>query len=52
MLQTSHVDKRFTGSQAVLDIVIGMSDGLTVPPCARGRTQTYGGFHSGLRHAS
>jgi vacuolar iron transporter family protein len=28
---TPHVEKHFTGSQSVRDIVIGMSDGLTVP---------------------
>ena len=31
MPQTSHVEKHFTASEAVRDIVIGMSDGLTVP---------------------
>jgi hypothetical protein len=31
MLQTPHVERHFTGSAAVRDIVIGMSDGLTVP---------------------
>jgi predicted membrane protein (TIGR00267 family) len=31
MPQTPHVEKHFTGSQAIRDIVIGMSDGLTVP---------------------
>src|SRR5512137_1108739 len=31
MPQTPHVEKHFAGSQAVRDIVIGMSDGLTVP---------------------
>jgi len=29
--QTPHVEKHFTGSNTVRDIVIGMSDGLTVP---------------------
>jgi VIT1/CCC1 family predicted Fe2+/Mn2+ transporter len=29
--QTPHVEKHFTASEAVRDIVIGMSDGLTVP---------------------
>jgi len=29
--QTPHVEKHFTASAAVRDIVIGMSDGLTVP---------------------
>jgi VIT1/CCC1 family predicted Fe2+/Mn2+ transporter len=29
--QTRHVEKHFTASEAVRDIVIGMSDGLTVP---------------------
>ena len=31
MPQTPHVEKHFTASAAVRDIVIGMSDGLTVP---------------------
>jgi vacuolar iron transporter family protein len=31
MPQTSHVEKHFTGSAVIRDIVIGMSDGLTVP---------------------
>ena len=31
MPQTLHVEKHFTGSEVVRDIVIGMSDGLTVP---------------------
>ncbi len=31
MPQTSHVEHHFTGSEVVRDIVIGMSDGLTVP---------------------
>lgn len=31
MPQTSHVEKHFTAGEAVRDIVIGMSDGLTVP---------------------
>jgi VIT1/CCC1 family predicted Fe2+/Mn2+ transporter len=31
MPQTPHVEKHFTGSEIVRDIVIGMSDGLTVP---------------------
>jgi VIT1/CCC1 family predicted Fe2+/Mn2+ transporter len=31
MPQTPHVEKHFTTSEAVRDIVIGMSDGLTVP---------------------
>lgn len=31
MLHTSHVEKHFTSSELVRDIVIGMSDGLTVP---------------------
>lgn len=31
MPQTPHVEKHFTGSELVRDIVIGMSDGLTVP---------------------
>jgi len=31
MPQTPHIEKHFTGGDAVRDIVIGMSDGLTVP---------------------
>src|SRR4249920_2342191 len=31
MPQTPHVEKHFTSSEVVRDIVIGMSDGLTVP---------------------
>src|SRR5271166_5974738 len=31
MPQTPHVEKHFTSSDTVRDIVIGMSDGLTVP---------------------
>ncbi len=31
MPQTPHVEKHFAGSQVIRDIVIGMSDGLTVP---------------------
>ncbi|HKV37682.1 MAG TPA: VIT1/CCC1 transporter family protein [Blastocatellia bacterium] len=31
MPQTRHVEKHFTASDAVRDVVIGMSDGLTVP---------------------
>ncbi len=31
MPQTPHLEKHFTASEAVRDIVIGMSDGLTVP---------------------
>lgn len=31
MPQTPHVERHFTGSETVRDIVIGMSDGLTVP---------------------
>jgi len=31
MPQTPHIEKHFTGSEIVRDIVIGMSDGLTVP---------------------
>src|SRR5439155_13076361 len=29
--QTPHVEKHFTASETIRDIVIGMSDGLTVP---------------------
>ncbi|HLK56534.1 MAG TPA: VIT1/CCC1 transporter family protein, partial [Chthonomonadaceae bacterium] len=31
MPQTLHIEKHFTGSETLRDIVIGMSDGLTVP---------------------
>src|SRR6476620_154240 len=31
MPQTRHVEKHFTASETVRDIVIGMSDGVTVP---------------------
>ena len=31
MPQTPHVEQHFTGSEIVRDVVIGMSDGLTVP---------------------
>src|SRR5438874_5708429 len=31
MPQTPHIERHFTGSETVKDIVIGMSDGLTVP---------------------
>src|SRR5512142_425247 len=31
MPQTPHVERHFTGSEFVRDVVIGMSDGLTVP---------------------
>ena len=31
MPQTRHIEHHFTGSNTVRDIVIGMSDGLTVP---------------------
>src|SRR3954452_20162195 len=31
MPTTSHVERHFTASETVRDIVIGMSDGLTVP---------------------
>jgi vacuolar iron transporter family protein len=31
MPQTPHAEKHFTGSQTIRDLVIGMSDGLTVP---------------------
>ena len=31
MPQTPHVEKHFTAGEAVRDMVIGMSDGLTVP---------------------
>src|SRR5574342_749182 len=31
MPQTPHIERHFTGTEIVRDIVIGMSDGLTVP---------------------
>ena len=31
MPATPHVEKHFTGSESVRDVVIGMADGLTVP---------------------
>jgi hypothetical protein len=31
MPQTPHIERHFTGSATVRDMVIGMSDGLTVP---------------------
>src|SRR5256714_9491966 len=31
MPQTPHVERHFTAGEAVRDVVIGMSDGLTVP---------------------
>ena len=31
MPQTPHIERHFTGTETVRDIVIGMSDGLTVP---------------------
>src|SRR5437899_7917100 len=31
MQQTPHIERHFTGSETVKDIVIGMADGLTVP---------------------
>jgi VIT1/CCC1 family predicted Fe2+/Mn2+ transporter len=31
MPQTPHIEQHFTGSETVRDLVIGMSDGLTVP---------------------
>ena len=31
MPQTPHIERHFTGSATVRDVVIGMSDGLTVP---------------------
>jgi VIT1/CCC1 family predicted Fe2+/Mn2+ transporter len=31
MPQTPHIEKHFTGNESIRDIVIGMSDGLTVP---------------------
>jgi hypothetical protein len=31
MPQTPHIEKHFTAGEAVWDVVIGKSDGLTVP---------------------
>jgi VIT1/CCC1 family predicted Fe2+/Mn2+ transporter len=31
MPQTRHIERHFTGTETIRDIVIGMSDGLTVP---------------------
>ena len=31
MPRTPHIEKHFTATESVRDIVIGMSDGLTVP---------------------
>lgn len=31
MPQTEHIEQHFTSSESVRDVVIGMSDGLTVP---------------------
>jgi hypothetical protein len=31
MPQTPHIERHFTASERVRDVVIGMSDGLTVP---------------------
>jgi hypothetical protein len=31
MTQTPHTERHFTGTETVRDIVISMSDGLTVP---------------------
>lgn len=36
MPTTPHVERHFTGSETVRDIVIGMADGLTVPFCPGG----------------
>ena len=41
MPQTPHVEKHFTSSETIRDIVIGMSDGLTVP---------FGGTYTTRRH--
>src|ERR1044072_9524956 len=44
MPQTPHTERHFTSSEVLLDVVIGMSDGLTVPfPLAAGLT---GAVHS------
>jgi hypothetical protein len=40
MPQTPHVEKHFTASEAVRDIVIGMSDGLTVPVAHSGKLRS------------
>jgi hypothetical protein len=38
MPTTQHIEKHFTATETVRDIVIGMSDGLTVP-CERAELQ-------------
>jgi vacuolar iron transporter family protein len=46
MPQTPHVEKHFTGSQTIRDLVIGMSDGLTVPfALAAGLSGAVGSSH-------
>jgi len=40
MPQTPHVDTHFTSSEKIRDIVIRMSDGLTVPPAPEGAAPT------------
>lgn len=46
MPQTPHVERHFTGSETVRDVVIGMSDGLTVPfALAAGLSGAVGSAH-------
>src|SRR3954467_4078445 len=46
MPQTPHTEKHFTSGETVRDIVIGMSDGLTVPfALAAGLSGTVGSTH-------
>src|SRR5471032_128415 len=46
MPQTSHIEKHFTSGHAVRDVVIGMSDGLTVPfALAAGLSGAVGNTH-------
>ena len=46
MPQTRHIEKHFTASEVVRDIVIGMSDGLTVPfALAAGLSGSLAGVH-------
>jgi hypothetical protein len=46
MPSTPHVEKHFTAGEAVRDVVIGMSDGLTVPfALAAGLTEAISETH-------
>ena len=51
MPQTPHIEHHFTGSEVVRDIVIGMSDGLTVPfALAAGLSSAAASTHTGSRY--